>query len=99
MQAVIVLFIRSRENCQSQYKYWFPETLLYRHSGAFEVFARSRSKSYFDRAKVLLGIDRKEDLEAVLKTFDEAQGWFPRWQYESFNPAYLLGFERLATEP
>jgi hypothetical protein len=99
MQADLVLFVRSRVNCPSQFKYWFPETLLYRHSGAFEVFARSRSKSYFDRAKVLLGIDRKEDLEAVLKTFDGAQGWFPRWQYESFNPAYLLGFERLATEP
>jgi hypothetical protein len=72
---------------------------VYRHNGAFELFARSRSKNYFDRVKALLGVKDKTELEMMLKEFSENPRQFPRWQHESFNAAYLLGFDKLATEP
>ena len=101
-QADFVLFIRSRSapaDLSWHDHYWFPETLVYRHNGAFELFARSRSKNYFDRVKALLGVKDKTELEMMLKEFSENPRQFPRWQHESFNAAYLLGFDKLATEP
>jgi hypothetical protein len=99
MQADFVLFLRSRLTSRNRFTMWFPETLLYSHSGPFEVFARSISRRYFDRAKILLGIDRKEELEVLLKNLSESPQTFPHWQFESFQPGYLLGIEKLATEP
>jgi len=101
-QADFVLFIRSRSapaDLSWHDHYWFPETLVYRHNGAFELFARSRSKNYFDRAKALLGVKDKTELEMMLKEFSENPQQFPRWQHDSFNAAYLLGFDKLATQP
>ncbi len=99
MQADFVLFLRSRLDDSSGFGGWFPETLVFHDVGPFEVFARSRSKSYFDRAKVLLGIDGKETLADLLKGFAGNAQSFPRWEYESFDPAYLRGFDELATKP
>jgi hypothetical protein len=101
MQADFVLFLRDKLHQTDTYKYWWPETLLYsgRQAGSFEVFARSRSASYFDRAKCLLGIDTKEDLAALMKIFAEQPAERPRWQFESVDPASLLGFNELAIKP
>jgi len=99
MQADFVLFLRGCLPAQRR-SYWFPETLLYagRQAGPFEVFARSRSTNYFTRAKVLLGIDAKEDLQSPLAAMEAGSG-LPQWQYESFSPAHLLGFNEIATKP
>ncbi len=101
MQADFILFVRSQLDSPSDFRNWFPETLIHLHdySGPFEVFARSRSRKYFDRAKVLLGIDGKEALEQLLEALAASPQRIPRWQFESFNPAHLLGFEELATTP
>jgi hypothetical protein len=64
----------------------------------FEIFARARSASYFERIKILLGIQSKDEIEAVLKFFGEKPDAVPRWQFESFNPSNLINFARLATE-
>jgi hypothetical protein len=99
MQTDFVLFMRSQSDEPNHCGCWLPDTLIYNHSGPFEVFARSRSASYFNRAKVLLGIENKEALKAMLDKFAARPERIPRWGFESFNPAYLVGYSELATTP
>ena len=102
MQADFILFMRSQLlDDPLGTKSWFPETLLHirDHSGPFEVFARSRSTSYLNRAEVLLGIASKDEVERLLQALDAKPQRFPRWQFESFSPAHLLGLGKLATTP
>jgi len=100
MQMDFILFMRDHLNHPDGCTKWWPETLLYvgRHSSPFEVFARSRSASYFVRSKVLLGIDAKVELVPLLEMFKDKQN-LPRWGYDTFSPMGLLGFEQLATKP
>jgi hypothetical protein len=98
MQADFICFMRDRVD-RTNYSRWWPETLLYadRHSRPFEVFARSRSARYFERAKALLGVDSKDAVVEIVSSLDREQ--LPRWQFESFSPADLLGLEQLASKP
>jgi hypothetical protein len=102
-QADFILFMRSRLRSESDVSwvdpYWFPETLVYRHNGPFEVFARSRSNGYFEHARVLLGISLKAEIGAALGAFSDNPASVPRWQYESLNAGRLLGFDKISTEP
>lgn len=102
MQVDFILFMRDYVNHPDQMFHWFPETLVYigRHgSSAFEVFARSKSSAYFERAKQLLGIENKEDLVPLLEAFQKNSQLLPRWEFNSFNPVGLLGFNEIATKP
>ena len=101
MQADFILFLRDYLHRPKATWHWRPETLLYvgRHSGAFEVFARSQSSKYFDRAKILLGIQNKDELMPLLDTFRRNYQILPRWGFESFSPHELLGFNDIATKP
>jgi hypothetical protein len=77
-------------------------TLVYiGHHGstAFEVFARSKSAAYFEKAKKLLGIKNKEDLVPLLEAFQKDSRLLPRWEFNSFSPVSLLGFNEIATNP
>ncbi len=98
MQADFILFMRS---CLSQQGRWWPETLVYseRHAGPFEVFARSRSASYFEQTKILLGVDSKQALQTLLQDLQTNPSAVPHWQYHSFSPSHLLGIDDLATQP
>jgi hypothetical protein len=99
MQADFVLFLRDRLHLR---KSWWPETLVYAdylHSSAFEIFARSRSSSYFQKVKILLDIDSKDQLQALLETFAQQSQSLPRWEFDTFNPSKLLGFNEIATRP
>ncbi len=100
MQADFVLFLRDNLDRPDDRRWW-PETLLYvgRHTGPFEVFARTQSAGYFDRAKVLLGIDSKDALLPLLELFEKEPKRLPNWEYNSFSPAHLLGFNEIATKP
>lgn len=79
---------------------WWPETLLYieRYNSTFEVFARCASQSYLSRVLPVLGIETKEDLRPLLQAYESRERQVPRWQFDSFNPGYLIGYERLGTE-
>lgn len=101
MQADFVLFIHDHIARSDAHFNWFPETLLYvgRHSGPFEIFARSRSLKYFDKAKILLGVEGKEDLAPLLESFKEDKRRLPRWEFDSFDPSILLGFNEIGTKP
>jgi len=101
MEADFVLFMRDRiDRPEAQFKWW-PETLLYadRDDRPFAVFARAKSKAYFDRAKVLLGVGTRDQLAPLLDEFRRDPKSLPRWSFESFSPAHLLGFDQLASRP
>ena len=105
MQADFVLFMRDCIDCVRKgnlSQNWWPETLLYRENGsAFEIFARAESKEYFNRIKCLFDISVKMDFDPVLKAFQEEKlhvsTW--KWEWNNPNPAALLGYEQLATQP
>ena len=103
MQADFVLYIRDCLDTLKSggYQSWWPETLLYieRHRGAFEIFARSQSKEYFDRTKIVLGINDKSGLEPLFEGYKNKQLKVPQWGWTTFNPRALLGYEQMATMP
>ncbi|QEU31564.1 SEFIR domain-containing protein [Pseudomonas luteola] len=101
MQADFILFMRSEIKQTDIYSRWFPETLLYldRFNSAFEVFARSSSKSYFEKSKVILGISKPSDLDKLMDEYKKDRQSLPKWKFETINPANLIGYQQLATQP
>lgn len=103
MQADFILFIRDCLDSlrNNTFQNWWPETLLYleRRGGIFEIFARAQSKEYFAKIRCLFDIEDKKDLEPLLKAFQESKLRVPNWEFETFSPAALLGYEALATKP
>lgn len=101
LQADFVAFMRAEVEARDDYKCWWPETLLYlgHFNSPFEIFARSVSKSYFNKSKVLLSVEAPKDLEPLLKSYQDRSRRLPSWEHEGFNPASLLGYEHLATRP
>lgn len=103
MQADFTLYVRDcldalRTGSRQQ---WWPETLLYVRNGhrPFEIFARAQSRQYFDAIKCLFDIQDKSGLEPVFQAIREEKLRIPRWEFESFSPSTLLGYERMATKP
>jgi TIR domain len=99
MQADFVAFLRAEIEAKGNYCRWYPETLLYlgHFNSAFEIFARSKSKGYFNSVKGLLGIDSVEDLKLLLISYHDGSRKRPSWDFQSINPAALVGFEQLET--
>ncbi len=101
MQADFVSFIRdSFESYRNKvYQKWTPVTLLYikREGAPFEIFARAQSKEYFDKLKCMFEIQGKNELLPLFEAFENNVLHVPRWQFTSFNPKLLIGFENLAT--
>lgn len=98
MQADFVLFMRAEVLQSDIYSRWFPDTLMYvgRFHSAFEVFTRSSSKLYFEKAKCILGINKPSDLDELMSAYENGIQRLPRWEFNSFSPALLLGYEQLA---
>jgi len=101
LQADFVIFMRAEIEAEDDYSRWWPETLLWlgHYHGGFELFARSISKKYFDRVKVLLAIDKPAELGPLLQSYKEGKRKLPRWEFDSFSPSALLGYENLCTRP
>lgn len=101
MQADFVAFMRAEISASDDYSRWWPETLLYlgHYGSSFEIFARAKSKKYFDRVKALLGIESPSDLSELLEAYKQDSRRLPRWNFESFSPSALLGYENLGTLP
>lgn len=101
MQTDFIMFLRSNTVRVDHAYPWYPETLLYvgRHSGPFEIFARSRSEQYFETVRKLLGVTTKAQLGEVLNELEGERGRLPRWDYHSLSPRPLVGFEHLGVAP
>jgi hypothetical protein len=93
MQTDFLLFMRAERDSSR----WWPDTLVYvgRFNSAFEIFARSVSRSYFDKVKCLLAIDQVSDLSEQLEGYKTDPRRLPKWDFDSFSPSTLLGFEQL----
>lgn len=100
MQADFILFLRRDIHSDDFYSRWYPYTLLYlgNFPGVFEVFARASSKSFFEKMKIMLGINKKSDLDTLMENYKNNSITVPRWEFNSFNPATLVGFEQLYTK-
>ena len=98
MQADFTLFLRGQID-QSRQVWWNPITLIFSsyERFAFEIFARSESAKYFEKAKVLLGIEDKNALGNLLAEFDRNPRIVPRCLHHDISPRELLGYERLAS--
>lgn len=101
LQADFVAFMRAEVEARDNYSRWWPDTLVYlgHFNRPFEVFARSVSKTYFTKSKVLLSIETPKDLEPLLKRYNDGSLQLPRWGFTGINPAALLGYEQLGTRP
>ena len=104
MQADFLLFVRADLNPvdgKLLNKRWWPDTLVYasQHHGPFEVFARAKSRRYFDQLKVALGISEKEALVALAERYTKQELDVPKWEFDNFNPTGLMNLGDLATRP
>ncbi len=97
MQTDFVLFMRAGQDNKDSFSGWWPDTLVYigRFHSAFEIFARSVSRSYFDKIKCLLAIDKVSDLSEQLEGYKADSRRLPRLGLRSFSPSTLLGFDQL----
>lgn len=97
MAADFVLYLR---NSLIGWGGWWPETLLYAggSSGPFELFARAKSRRYFDRIKGLLAISTKEELVGKVTHLEE-RNRVPQWQFNRLDIQQLIGLNVLATNP
>jgi hypothetical protein len=103
MQADFVLFMRDVFDCSrnGSWQDWFPTTLLYseRHFGAFEIFARSKSKRYFEKVCLIFESATKEDLMPLVESLKNGKLQVPRWGFHSFDATVLMGFDKIASSP
>ncbi len=99
MQADFLLFLRDSIRGSTTLSSWYPVSLIYfgGYQSPFEIFARSRSKSYFDKVKEVIGVPDKETLEKVLEEFSNGTRRKPHWDIDSFNPSFCCDIEHLAT--
>lgn len=100
MQADFILFIRRELLGRDYFIHWYPDTLMHlrRFHSAFEIFARSSSKTYFEKAKYTLGINKVSDLDELMAAYKKGSQNLPKWGFDSLNPSALLGYEQLATK-
>lgn len=100
MQADFILYLRATFNDDS-YVRWWPDTLVYAtHSyGPMEVFARSRSASYYAQASKLLGGVSADELRAHVAKLQVERDDVPRWQFERIALDVLAGTDKLASIP
>lgn len=104
MQVEFVLFLRSvlRQGEEGIFhSRWFPHSLLYASlrtsiNVSFEVFARAQSKRYFDRMKIVLGVNSREELIELMGEYLKLhRSELPH----RGNPVALMNIDKLATRP
>jgi hypothetical protein len=60
------------------------------------MFARARSKRYFEKIRELIGVQDKAELIEVVRAFGEKL-YRPQWHFYILNPAELMDLKQLAT--
>ncbi|MEZ5429472.1 MAG: toll/interleukin-1 receptor domain-containing protein [Pyrinomonadaceae bacterium] len=98
MQADFTIFLRAELDSQPYYSQWWPETLMFlgHFRGAFEIYLRARSRIYFERMKIVLGIENPIDLYKLINSYEEEMRQLPRG-LRPLSSTRLIGFEALAT--
>lgn len=81
---------------------WFPYTLIYKadyfESNPFDIFLKSESKQYFDKLKIVLGINAKSELLPMIGAFERGELSVPNWGFGyAISPKFLMNFDKLCT--
>lgn len=100
MQADFIVWLRAELICMnSEWKRWYPDTLLYasRMYKPFELFSRAKSKAYFAKLLPLLGIGSKEDYLPLFEKYKAGQMQLPKYNYETIDPTKFMNYDNLAT--
>lgn len=97
LAADFVLYIRG--TTVESYQMWYPVTLLYsqRYNGAFEMFARAKSKKYFDKIKVILGVKNENELKDKISILNNDERYRIRWDFFHLDILALSGLASIAT--
>lgn len=100
MQADFVAFLRDRRT-PDEWPRWWPETLLYslRSYAPFEKFARSSSRQYFGRFKVLIGLQTPDEFREFCATLVGDRGHLPKWDFDRIDVLTLSGAKEIGTRP
>ncbi len=81
---------------------WWPETLVYAEDfhGSFEIFSRAQSKRYFEKLRIALGINSRDEIVALLEKYNQKTIKIPSFgHFSTFDPGTLINIERLNTRP
>lgn len=102
MQADFSLYLRDQlHEDRVHYRVWFPHTLLFaagRHQ-PFEIFIRAQSSTFFDQMKISLGVTGKDQLSALLESYQAGDRKAPVFKGRRLLIEKLMNFEQLATRP
>lgn len=99
MTADFLLYFVSRTMPENVWFGWWPYTLVYldRHSRGLEVFIRSRSLEYFNKLKLALGVNDKEELQRVIARMEANPNDLPRWGFTRLSAATVMNLPAIAT--
>lgn len=80
---------------------WWPHTLVYAGHATrpFELFSRSVSRAYFNKAKILLGVSHDDALRSVVSNLMESTQHRPRVGFGRLNVAQLTNIDQLCSLP
>ncbi|NBG03742.1 hypothetical protein GV753_24400, partial [Enterobacter cloacae] len=79
------------------YTMWWPTTLLYaRGYFPFEIFAKSKSKSYFSKIKELVAIEDADKFKQSMHELEKSDR-LPRWEFDRISPVRLSNADDIAT--
>lgn len=101
-QAEFVAYLRSEAISKSSderwYMRWYPhfQWFMVSSNGAFEIFARSKSKKYFERVKKLLNVEDQAELKELIDWISKVNH-APRYDYRTLNVGELAGGDKIAT--
>jgi hypothetical protein len=97
MTTDLCLYLRSHKGDQPHL--WFPDTLLLvaTYPVTFEIFARAKSKGYFEKLKPLLGVEDREDLIRRVGAIEKHVDQIPKWTLQRLNPRELIQLDAIAT--
>lgn len=105
MQADFTLYIHyliAAEDTNNDWmmKRWWPDTLLYarNYRHPFEIYVRSESARYFDKVKIMLGINNKDELKNGLAKIKDRKAVYPTWDGYGFNYDILSNIENIASK-
>lgn len=95
MQADFILYLRGHLSGP----YWWPVTLLYagRFPSRFELFARARSRAFFERLRTVLGAKNADQLREVEADLKSGKLRPPQWGWHSLDVAAFMKASEIAT--
>ena len=81
---------------------WWPQDILLKYyqpcePNPLEMFARTESKSYFDKVKHAIGVQNKSELDNLISEWENRKITIPRWNHWKLDIKNLLGYENLCT--